>query len=154
MVLIQSIKLSMFSLTYRCREIILHILSVFSQTTLRFFNNDFNQLTQNPHLVEDFYDLCGRTIESQPELLFSSPDMLLQIVQVAIIGIQVQHREANSSVIRFIISFLQQGDYNHHEEGDFALNFQSYRSILESILQNCGQELMNQLVTIFLSMFN
>lgn len=124
----------------------MQILTVFCETTLTFLSTDFNLYTQNPNLVEDFYDLCDRSLESIPSILFNTTDMMLRITQAAIVGIQLQHREANSSIIRFLSSLLSHGHEDQREQGEFAINIISYRPALLQILQVCGQEMINQLV--------
>ena len=101
---------------------------------------------QNPNLVEDFYDLCGRSLQSIPNVLFGAGDMVLRITQAALPGIQLQHREANNSVMRFLETLVVYGNEVEQEEGELAVNVPSYRSQVQSVLQVCGQELVNQLV--------
>ena len=138
-------------LTPSCRSVLLHILSVFCDSTLTLLSTSPEAYVQNPNLVEDFYDLCGRSLQSIPNVLFGAGDMVLRITQAAIPGIQLQHREANNSVMRFLETLVVYGNEVEPEEGELAVNVPSYRSQVQSVLQVCGQELVSQLVRLCVS---
>lgn len=133
-------------LTSSCRSVILHILSVFCDSTLTLLSTSPEAYVQNPNLVEDFYDLCGRSLQSIPNVLFAASDMVLRITQAALPAIQLQHREANNSVMRFLETLVMYGNEVEQEEGELAVNVPPYRPQVQSVLQVCGQELVNQLV--------
>ena len=57
--------------------------------------------------MEDLYDLCGRSLQTIPQVMFSVEDVILRITQAAIVGIQLQHREANRSILRFLDCLLR-----------------------------------------------
>lgn len=90
--------------------------------------------------------MCGRALETIPAVLFNAYDILRHITDAAIIGIQLQHREANNSIIRYLAALLAYGHEYEREEGEFAMSIHSYRPVILNLLQVCGQELMNQLV--------
>ena len=125
----------------RCHDLVLHILSVFCDSTLT-----PEAYIQNPNLVEDFYDLCGRSLQNIPEVLFRTGDMVLHITEAALPGIQLQHREANNSVMRFLETLATYGQEVQLEEGELAVNVASYRADVWNVLSVCGQELVSQLV--------
>ena len=125
---------------------IIHILTVFCETTLQLLASNQENYIRNPHLVADFYDLLCRSVDRIPDVLFNAKDMIMRIVQAAILGIQLQHREANNSVIDFLSSFIIAGQEYEREEGEFAIQMTSYRPVVEEILQNCGQTIVNELV--------
>lgn len=61
-------------------------------------------------------------------------------------GIQLQHREANNSLMRYLESLLSYGQEVQREEGELALNPINYRDRVLAVLGECGQEMMSQLV--------
>lgn len=124
----------------------LRVLSVFCDSTLAFLAASPEAYVQNPNLVEDFYDLCGRTLQSIPEVLFGAGDMVLRMTQAALPGVQLQHREANNSVMRFLESLAGYGHEVQPEEGELAVNVPSYREAVLRVLEACGQALVDQLV--------
>ena len=129
-----------------CQELVTRILKVFCDSTLPVLQKSRDAYDENPYLVEDFYDLCGRTIQNTPALFFRDTNMLLLVTQAAVQGIQLQHREANNSLMRYLESLLSYGQEVEKEEGELALNPINYRDRVLSVLSVCGQEMMNQLV--------
>lgn len=132
----------------RCQDLVLHTLSVFCDSTLTLLSVSPEAYIQNPNLVEDFYDLCGRSLQNIPEVLFKTGDMILRITEATLPGIQLQHREANNSVIRYLETLVTYGQEVPVEEGELAVNVSSYRMDVWNVLSVCGQELVNQLVGI------
>lgn len=130
----------------RCHDLVLHTLSVFCDSTLTLLSVSPEAYIQNPNLVEDFYDLCGRSLQNIPEVLFRTGDMVLHITEAALPGIQLQHREANNSVMRFLETLATYGQEVQLEEGELAVNVVSYRADVWNVLSVCGQELVSQLV--------
>ena len=96
--------------------------------------------------MEDLYDLCGRSLQTIPQVMFSVEDVILRITQAAIVGIQLQHREANRSILRFLDCLLMFRREQNPEEGEIVSKESSFRPQVLRILQVCGQDLMNQLV--------
>ena len=131
------------ALIARCHDLVLHILSVFCDSTLTLLSVSPEAYIQNPNLVEDFYDLCGRSLQSIPEVLFKTGDMVLRITEAALPGIQLQHREANNSIMRFLETLTTYGQEVQLEEGELAVNTPSYRSDVLNVLGVCGQELVS-----------
>ena len=129
-----------------CQELVTRILMVFCMTTLPVLEKDPDAYDKNPDLVEDLYDLCGRTIQSTPVLFFRDYDILLNVTKAAVRGIQLQHREANNSLMRYLESLLSYGQEVKPEEGELALNPINYRDRVLAVLGECGQDMMNQLV--------
>ena len=78
--------------------------------------------------------------------MFSVDSVMLRITQAAIAGIQLQHREANRSILRFLDCLLMYGREQKPEEGEVVSEETNFRPQVFRILQVCGQDLMNQLV--------
>lgn len=129
-----------------CQSIIHQILTEFCDSTLTFLASSPDAYTQNPFIVEDLYDLCGRSLQTIPQVMFSVEDVILRITQAAIAGIQLQHREANRSILRYLDCLLMFGREQKPEEGEIVSKEGNYRAQILRILQVCGQDLMNQLV--------
>ena len=129
-----------------CQSIIHQILTEFCDSTLTFLASSPDAYTQNPFIVEDLYDLCGRSLQTIPQVMFSVEDVILRITQAAIAGIQLQHREANRSILRYLDCLLMFGREQKPEEGEIVSKESNYRAQILRILQVCGQDLMNQLV--------
>ena len=53
----------------RCHDLVLHILSVFCDSTLTLLSVSPEAYIQNPNQVEDFYELCGRSLQNIPVVL-------------------------------------------------------------------------------------
>ena len=129
-----------------CQPIIHQILTEFCDSTLTFLASSPDAYTQNPFIVEDLYDLCGRSLQTIPQVMFSVDSVMLRITQAAIAGIQLQHREANRSILRFLDCLLMYGREQKPEEGEVVPEETNFRPQVFRILQVCGQDLMNQLV--------
>ena len=130
----------------RCHKAVLYIISFFCDSTLTLLKTSPEAYVQNPNLVEDFYDLCTRSLQNIPEVLFSAGEIVLHITQAALPAIQLQHREANQSAIRFLAALIAYGSEAPLEEGELAVNIPSFKPAVEEVLTVCGQEMVNQLV--------
>ncbi|CAD6999639.1 transportin-3 [Ceratitis capitata] len=67
-----------------------------------------NGLKNNPDTVDDFFRLCSRFIECCP-VPFLQSTLVTPIFQCALLACTLDHREANSSVMKFFCNLLKWG---------------------------------------------
>ncbi|CAJ1966823.1 unnamed protein product [Cylindrotheca closterium] len=65
------------------------------------FLRDLNDLTHHPDVVEEFFYLMGRMVSYSPDLLVASP-LLPSLFQCAIVGMQLEHKDANKGTLNFL----------------------------------------------------
>ncbi|EPS66773.1 hypothetical protein M569_08003, partial [Genlisea aurea] len=84
--------------------------SLFTHTTLLF--TKFQDFTSRPDLVDDCFLLASRCIRYCPQLFFTTP-VFPSLVDCAMIGITVQHREASNSILNFLSDVFDLGNSVH-----------------------------------------
>eukprot|EP00898_Chlorokybus_atmophyticus_P004078 jgi/Chlat1/4671/Chrsp3S05637 len=91
-------------------------------------------MTAQPDIVDDLFLLASRCLKSCPQLFI--PAKLPQLIQCALVGTGIQHREACSSVMFFIQGVLQLPTTRHGTQ---------FMGVVESLLQTHGRELLARL---------
>ncbi|GBF98060.1 hypothetical protein Rsub_10288 [Raphidocelis subcapitata] len=71
--------------------------------------NSLQALSSRPDLADDLFLLAGRTLNYAPTLIVT-PQVLPPLLDVALLGCLVQHREACRSVLAFLRSLLHPSD--------------------------------------------
>ncbi|KAL7740044.1 hypothetical protein ACLKA6_016887 [Drosophila palustris] len=107
-----SILVDEFAKTTECISGLLEMLQAFIEPTFGLLQLE-NGLRNNPDTVDDFFRLASRYLDCCPLQLLQS-SLITPIFQCALIACSLDHREANSSVMKFFINLLTWGRSNNH----------------------------------------
>ncbi|EDO32037.1 predicted protein [Nematostella vectensis] len=103
-------------------------------------------LVEHPDTVDDLYRLISRCIQKFP-LQFLQCDMANHALQCAIAAATLQHREANSSVMKFLKELILSGAIKvqglHKDKND---QIHERSSLVRQILSGQGQNIVNGLI--------
>lgn len=97
-------------------------------------------LKNHPDTVDDLFRLCARFLQRAPVPLLHSP-VIGSIVDCAIMACSLDHRDANSSVMKFFYDFLHSGR-SYKDRSDYTIR----RQLVQNILQEKGQTLVIKLL--------
>ncbi|CAI9112451.1 OLC1v1012903C2 [Oldenlandia corymbosa var. corymbosa] len=86
--------------------------SLFSQTTCLLTR--IQEFTSRPDIADDCFLLASRCIRYCPQLFFASP-IFPPLVDCAMAGMTVQHREASNSILNFLSDIFDLGNSSHGE---------------------------------------
>ena len=64
-------------------------------------------LNLHPYTIADFFNLCSRMIIKLTENFVSNTETFNNILNLTLISLYLDQKEANESVIRFIIEFIK-----------------------------------------------
>ena len=112
---------------------LLDMLLALSQTAFGFLKS-LDDLTNHPDVVEELFYLMGRMISYCPEPLVTSP-LLVPLFQCAVVGMQLDHKDANRGTLNFLESTIT-----------FGLSGPVHRAALEPILATEGQSVVTHLI--------
>ncbi|CAG2168202.1 unnamed protein product [Oppiella nova] len=108
---------------------LINMLNEFSMTTFKLLCD--SQLRLHPDTIDDFFRLCTRTLQKCSNC-FLTNNMLDNILNLTLASIQLDHREANNSVVKFVIELID-GKYS--------------KELIDKILmERFGQRLMDAVV--------
>jgi transportin-3 len=111
-----------------------------SMATVSFlFLRNLEDLTLHPDVVEELFYLMGRMISHCPEPLVMSP-LLHSLFQCAVVGMQLDHRDANKGTLNFIENSISYG-LSLRER-----NKRECQQALEQVLASEGQSIVNNLM--------
>jgi hypothetical protein len=65
-------------------------------------------LQRDPDMTEDFFETCSKTLNNCPAFLYSL-NILPQIIEHAVWGLSLQHKNSLSSVTHFLALFIEHG---------------------------------------------
>lgn len=71
------------------------------QTAFSFLAN-VQDMTSHPDVVEELFYCIGRMIKHSPEGLVNTGELLVSLVQCALVGMELDHKEANRGTLNFI----------------------------------------------------
>jgi len=103
------------------------------------FLRNLEDLTRHPDVVEELFYLMGRMITHCPEPLVMSP-LLHSLFQCAVVGMQLDHRDANKGTLHFIENSISYG-LSLREQ-----NKRECQQALEQVLVTEGQSIVNNLM--------
>ncbi|KAH8376949.1 hypothetical protein KR093_002325 [Drosophila rubida] len=107
-----SILVDEFAKSNTCIAGLLEMLQAFIEPTFGLLQLE-NGLRNNPDTVDDFFRLASRYLDCCPLQLLQS-SLITPIFQCALIACSLDHREANSSVMKFFINLLTWGRSSNH----------------------------------------
>eukprot|EP00980_Cylindrotheca_fusiformis_P004077 scaffold880_cov132-Cylindrotheca_fusiformis.AAC.73 len=90
-----------------CAQKLFDMISAMAATSFSFLR-DLNDLTQHPDVVEELFYLMGRMVSHCPDPLVKSP-MLQSLFQCAVVGMQLDHRDANKGTLNFVENAISYG---------------------------------------------
>lgn len=93
-----------------------------------------NGLRNHPDTVDDFFRLCSRFIQRAP-LAFLQCSALPHIIQCALLACSLDHKEANTSVMKFFYDLVGVAQSANEE-----------RKVMRGILDEYGQQLVTNLI--------
>lgn len=102
-----SVLVDEFAKVEECINGLLAMLKAFIEPTFKMLQVE-NGLKNNPDTVDDFFRLCSRFIDCCP-LPFLQSALVTPIFQCALLACTLDHREANSSVMKFFCNLLKWG---------------------------------------------
>lgn len=120
-----------------CLTGLLAMLKAFIEPTFKMLQVE-NGLKNNPDTVDDFFRLCSRFIDCCP-LPFLQSSLVTPIFQCALLACTLDHREANSSVMKFFYNLLKWGRCSSHR-------LVECKSLIREIAQQNGEALVLNLV--------
>ena len=89
----------------------LDLLQAVSNTTFQFFTG--TRIRDHPDTIDDFFRLCARYIQKRPEKFAASQILLysqiskINVLELALLSLDIDQREANHSVTRFLTEFFE-----------------------------------------------
>lgn len=131
-----SILVDEFAKSSECIGGLLEMLQAFIEPTFGLLQME-NGLRNNPDTVDDFFRLASRYLDCCPQQLLQS-SLITPIFQCALIACSLDHREANSSVMKFFVNLLIWGRGNSHSR-----NAECRPLVVELACQHGGALVMN-----------
>ena len=113
------------------------MIGALAATSFSFLRN-LEDLTAHPDVVEEFFYLMGRMMSHCPDPLVKSP-LLLSLFQCAVVGMQLDHRDANKGTLNFLENTVSYG-LSLREQ-----NKPDSQASLEHVLTAEGQAVVNNL---------
>lgn len=118
-----------------CIQGLLNMLQAFIEPTFTILQPE-NGLRNHPDTVDDFFRLSARFIQRSPvEFLQSS--LVSPIFQCALLACTLDHRDANTSVMKFFCNLLSYGRSN---------NVDQMKQLVHQIITENGVALVNNLI--------
>uniref|UniRef100_A0A1B6FRA0 Transportin-3 n=1 Tax=Cuerna arida TaxID=1464854 RepID=A0A1B6FRA0_9HEMI len=122
-----------------CVQGLLEMLQTFITPTFTLLQGELG-LKHHPDTVDDFFRLCDRFLQRAPVALLTSVSFP-SILQCGLLAVQLDHRDANASVMRFFSDLIHTG-ISHQEREDFETR---HRLIREVLLEH-GRTLVTNLI--------
>lgn len=116
---------------------LLEMLRAFIEPTFSMLRVE-NGLKNNPDTVDDFFRLCSRFIECCP-VPFLQSTLVTPIFQCALLACTLDHREANSSVMKFFCNLLKWGRSSNQRQPEC-------RPLVKEIAEQNGAALILNLI--------
>jgi transportin-3 len=124
---------SIVSSEYPRHPELINMMKALCQTAFGFLTS-LSDLTNHPDVVEELFYCTGRMIKQCPEPLVNTGDLLSSLVQCALVGMELDHRDANRGTLNFI-----------HHLVTYGLEHRNASAVL-AILQQNGPEIVNKLI--------
>ncbi|XP_018314649.1 transportin-3 [Mycetomoellerius zeteki] len=119
--------------------VLLNMLQAFIGPTFEILEQE-DGLKNHPDTVDDLFRLCARFLQRAPISLLRSL-AIGSIVDCAIMACSLDHRDANSSVMKFFYDLLHSGR-SYKDRSDYTIR----RQLVQNILKEKGQTLVIKLL--------
>ena len=100
-------------------------------------------LVENPDVVDDYFELCGKVLRCQPPMMLEATDLLPLIFECGTAALLLQHKEAARSALRFFDNLVDL--FSRPGRGVTPLSRASLDA-LRSMLGSRGQQLVTAIV--------
>ncbi|XP_055932658.1 transportin-3-like [Argiope bruennichi] len=129
-----------------CIAGLLDMLQAFCTPAFRLLESN-DGLRNCPDTVDDLFRLCTRFLQWAPVPFLQCPT-IKPILQCAILATKLDHKDANTSVVKFFHDFikgarLQEGSKQAQQD---AASFHQRRALTQALLAEQGQNLVNTLM--------
>jgi transportin-3 len=120
-----------------CAQSLFDMINAFATASFTFLRN-LDDLILHPDVVEELFYLMGRMMSHCPDPLVRSP-LLQSLFQCAVVGMQLDHRDANKGTLNFLENTVSYG-LSLREQ-----NKPEHQAALEHVLINEGQAVVTNL---------
>lgn len=124
-----------------CVQGLIEMFQAFCGPTFQLLNRT-NGLRDNPDVVDDLFRLCSRFLQRCPTPFLQAPTME-PLFQCALASSSIDHREVNSSVMKFLYDILRAGRQHHEHDRP---HFQDSSTIVRQLIEKQGQVLVSTLI--------
>ncbi|KAF5284574.1 hypothetical protein FQR65_LT02400 [Abscondita terminalis] len=122
-----------------CIHGLLEMLQAFINPTFNILQQE-NGLRNHPDTVDDFFRLCARLLQRAP-VEFLQCNSLPSILQCSLLACSLDHKEANTSVMKFFYDLISTGHTSKQQ-----IDYEKRKEIVQEILKENGQQLVTNLV--------
>jgi transportin-3 len=122
-----------------CVQGLLDMLQAFIEPTFQLLQEE-NGLRNHPDTVDDFFRLCARFMQRAP-VQFLQCGALVHILQCSLMACTLDHKEANTSVMKFFYDLINTGKC-----GKNHVDYEQRKVLVTSILNEYGQQLVTNLL--------
>lgn len=122
-----------------CVQGLLDMLQTFIEPTFCLLKEE-NGIRNHPDTVDDFFRLCTRFIQRAP-IPFLQCSSLPLIIQCALLSSTLEHKEANTSVMKFFYDLISCG-----QSGKSSPDYEVRKGLVLRLVQEHGQQLVTNLL--------
>lgn len=134
-----SILVDEYASDINCIHGLLGMLQAFIEPTFLLLREE-DGLRNHPDTVDDFFRLCARFLQRAPKSFLQSSS-ITHIIQCALLACSLDHKEANTSVMKFFCDMINTG-----KTGKDQTDFEERKGMVTRILEEYGQHLITNLV--------
>ncbi|XP_054715375.1 transportin-3-like [Uloborus diversus] len=127
-----------------CVQGLLDMLQAFCVPAFRLLERN-DALRNHSDTVDDLFRLCTRFLQWAP-LPFLQCSTVKPVLQCAILACTLDHKDANTSVVKFFHDFIKGARVQDGTRQQDATSFQQRRAVTQSLLNENGQLLVNSLI--------
>lgn len=133
-----SILVDEYATNLTCVLGLIDMMHAFLEPTFILFQQ--NGLVKHPDTVDDFFRLCARFMQRAP-IPFLRSTAMGPIIQCALSACSLVHKEANTSVMKFLYDVISTGHIGK-KQSDWEMR----NSLVKRILNEFGQQLVTNLI--------
>ncbi|XP_050524422.1 transportin-3 [Daktulosphaira vitifoliae] len=123
----------------QCHSILLEMIDAFIEPAFRLFSEK-DGLRNYPDTVDDFFRLACRFIQKLPMPFLQSP-VLESVIRCSIMAVSLDHKEANASVMKFLLDLLICGKSKKDSS-----NYEERKQYVTTIVNSIGEQLVENLI--------